>query len=278
LGPRALAAADITGDARLDLVVSHYEADVVTVLVGDATGGFGSPAHYQVGDAPIGVVVADFNGDGRPDAAVANSGLTANTLSVLLGTDAGGLGSAVSYPVGPSPRSVAVGDLNRDGRLDLVVGNSGSDGVNSITTLAGRGDGAFAAPANHAAGVSPFDVAVGRVNRDSKPDIALTSYYGDRASVVLGCTRIGTQGDDVLRGTTGRDVMCGRGGRDWVAGRAGADVLDGGDGADTLVGGNGGDRFFARDERRDRVYGGDGTDSAQIDPGVDVRNSIERLF
>jgi Ca2+-binding RTX toxin-like protein len=273
--PVSLAAGDVTGDARLDIVVSHYDSDLITVLAGNPAGGLEAPAHFPVGDAPIGVVVADFNRDGRPDAAVANS--RANTLSVLLGT-AGSLGSATSYPVGPAPRSVAVGDLNRDGRLDLVVANSGSEGLNSITTLAGRANGTFSPRTNHVAGVSPFDVAVGRVNRDAKPDIALTNYYSNRSSVVLGCTRIGTQGNDVLRGTTGRDVMCGRGGSDSLAGRAGVDVLDGGAGADTMVGGVGGDRFFARDERRDRVYGGDGTDSAQIDPGVDVRNSIERLF
>ena len=66
--------------------------------------------------------MGDFNGDGKPDLAVANSG--SNNVSVLLGNGDGTFQAAVNYAAGNAPNSVAVGDFNGDGKADLAVANS----------------------------------------------------------------------------------------------------------------------------------------------------------
>lgn len=76
-------------------------------------------AEFPTGNGPSAVVTADFNGDGIPDIAVANS--NDNTVSILLGQPNGGFAKAVEYGTGPSPSALVVGDFNGDGKLDLAV-------------------------------------------------------------------------------------------------------------------------------------------------------------
>src|SRR5437667_4319808 len=80
---------------------------------------FASPVSYPVGMSPAGIAIADFNGDGKPDIAVANYG-SAN-VSILLGSGDGSFKGALNSPAGPSPQSLAVGDFNGDHKLDLIV-------------------------------------------------------------------------------------------------------------------------------------------------------------
>src|SRR5215472_15708938 len=86
--------------------------------------GFLAPLAFDAGSSPISVAVGDFNGDGKPDLAVANA--NSNNVSVLLGQGDGTFLLAVNYAAGSGPRSLAVGDFNGDGILDLAVaGDSG---------------------------------------------------------------------------------------------------------------------------------------------------------
>src|SRR5260221_9411685 len=81
----------------------------------------GAPS-YSTGRNPIAITVADFNGDGRPDLAVANN--RDGNVSVLLGNADGTFQTAVNYGAGTAPKSIAAADLNGDGRIDLVVANA----------------------------------------------------------------------------------------------------------------------------------------------------------
>jgi hypothetical protein len=88
-----------------------------------------------VGDYPVSLTVGDFNGDGRPDLATANA--HDNTVTALLGNGTGGFTAAPGspFPGGSYPESVAVGDFNRDGKLDLVTANYFND---TVTVLLGN--------------------------------------------------------------------------------------------------------------------------------------------
>jgi hypothetical protein len=140
-----MAVADFNGDGNLDLAIpSDCGASgtcttngAVTILLGDGTGNFtASTAMAATGLRPYGIVVGDFNGDGKPDLAIANN--DSNTVSVLLG-DGTGIFTPIATPLttGTGPVFPAVGDFNNDGRLDIVVPNSGSNNISVFLAAGG---------------------------------------------------------------------------------------------------------------------------------------------
>ena len=100
-------------------------------------------------------------------------------VSILLGDGTGNFSAPTNFTAGDSPRSVAVGDFNGDGKQDLATANSDSD---NVSILLGDGAGNFSAPTNFTAGDSPRSVAVGDFNGDGKQDLAV-AYSVD----CLGC-------------------------------------------------------------------------------------------
>jgi len=176
------------------------------VLLGNGDGSFQAPASYSAGRIPYSVAVGDFNGDGKPDMAVASLGdgpaFTNGSVSVLLGNGDGTFRTAVSYRTDPGPVSVAVGDFNGDGNLDLVVANYGSGPGftnGSVSILLGNADGTFEAAINTPVIPSPVSVAVADFNGDENLDVAVShdSYVSGAAatvSVLLG------QGDGTFQG------------------------------------------------------------------------------
>ena len=137
--PLAIVAADFNGDGILDLAVTNQNdgyplLGTVTILIGRGNGTFVPKAvSPQTGSVPYSVVVADFNGDGKPDLAVANAG--SNTISVLLGAGNGDFAPPISPPVATDPVYAAVGDFNGDGVPDLAAA---SNTTNSVTVLLTR--------------------------------------------------------------------------------------------------------------------------------------------
>ena len=124
----ALVIADATGDGRLDVVVTGFEGSRVAVLPSNGLAGLGPAISLPVGPGghnPVGVAVADLTGDGVADLVTANP--RSVSVSILVGDGIGGFRSGLQspYPVGNgSPAGVAVGDLNGDGLLDVVVADA----------------------------------------------------------------------------------------------------------------------------------------------------------
>src|SRR5438445_5242597 len=95
--------------------------------------------------------------------------------------------------VGTNPRSVAVGDVNGDGRLDLAVTNASSyDVPGTVSVLLGNGDGTFQSALSFAAGSDPRSVAVGDFNGDGRPDLAVDNGGSTGSYAVLGGNDDGT--------------------------------------------------------------------------------------
>jgi len=145
---------------------------------------FGSPTSYSVGTGPIGIIAGDFNGDGKPDIAVANSG-SAN-VSVLLGNRDGTFRAAVNSGTGGIPSALAAADLNGDGHLDLVV----TDETGFVIVMLGRGDGTFYSPTTIPLDASPRSIAVGDFNGDGRVDLAVGQFDANtttgHATILLG--------------------------------------------------------------------------------------------
>lgn len=132
---------------------------------------------YDTFNAPAAVATGDFNGDGNADLAFANQ--MANKIDVRLGYGDGTFDASVStdYFVGDAPCAIEAADMNKDGKLDLVVANRVSQ---NISILLGNGDGTFGAAVQYQTGAStlPTDLVVADIDGDSDPDIAVVDNAG----------------------------------------------------------------------------------------------------
>jgi hypothetical protein len=151
-----------------------------------ATVGFKPAVNYPVGTRPRAVATGDFNSDGKPDLAVANSGDTSGnddgSVSILLGNGDGTFQPANNIAAGKNPGSIAVGDFNGDNRLDVVV----TTGNHTVSVLLGNGDGTFQTHVDYATGIGPNSVATGDFNGDGRLDLVVANSGSGSVSVLLG--------------------------------------------------------------------------------------------
>ena len=131
---------------------------------------FATAPIFPAGNSPVAVVSADFNGDGKADAAVVNE--NSNTVSVLLGSGDGSFEPAQNYAVATVPDSVVAADFNGDGKLDLAV-----TAIGGLTVLLGNGDGNFQAGITTSEPSEPHGAVAGDFNGDGKLDLAVANSF-----------------------------------------------------------------------------------------------------
>jgi hypothetical protein len=186
----SMALADVGGDGVLDLVTA-LETGLgprLVVLPGAGDGTFGAPLGAGTpldGDYPAALVVEDFDGDGKPDAAVAHVFVTDGIVTILRGDGAGGFArfAGSPYDIGSGTLAINAGDVDGDGRLDLaspIVPAAGDHRSSTVGLLLGNGDGSFRVAPEESfvspPGVNPdsaFALPLGDLDGDGRLDAAL---------------------------------------------------------------------------------------------------------
>jgi hypothetical protein len=144
------------------------------------TGPYRRMPSVPVGEAPASLALADFNGDGVLDLAVAND--KANTVSVLRGKGDGTFSGRADLDAGTEPISLATADLDADGDTDIAVANRTG---NTVDVFENHGDGSFASAVELATGASPGHVVARDINHDSRPDLLIPCADDDTLAVFL---------------------------------------------------------------------------------------------
>lgn len=185
-GPQKALLGDFNRDGRPDLVTVNASGNVSIRLGSAISPFFDAQTNFAAGTTPFALAAGDFNGDGKLDLAVAN--FDSNNVTILLGDGAGAFSAAAGSPVavGSNPVAVAVGDFNRDGKLDLFVANSGSD---NVTIRFGNGAGGFSGGFGEISlgtNSSPAGLALSDFNGDGILDLAVTNFRSDAVRILLG--------------------------------------------------------------------------------------------
>jgi VCBS repeat protein len=212
-GTQEIAAADVNGDGKPDLLLANSCASyttctngTITVLLGNGDGTFQTAVSYNSGALyASSITVADVNGDGKPDLLVANGCITScpiptgvdGAVGVLVGNGDGTFQNAITYDSGgQGANSIAVGDLKGNARLDVVVANCAAtasieqcnQGPGVVSILLGNGDGTFQTAVPYDTGGDDADsVTIADLNADGKLDLVLS----ERCQGGLNCSTDG---------------------------------------------------------------------------------------
>ena len=188
IGSNEVIIGDIDGDGKPDIIVSNWMSNNVyvfrnTSISGSITSGsFSDRVEILTGMNPVGLVLGDIDGDGKPDLTVANNG--SSTISIFRNLSITGSFDGSSFaPIvdleADGPRGVNIGDIDGDGKLDLVVANNM---LNSIAVYRNNGisdaisTSSFSPRVTFTTLVNPDHIAIGDIDGDGRPDIAVTNF------------------------------------------------------------------------------------------------------
>jgi len=183
--PSSIAAADLNGDGRLELVCVEGYIPFYSILTNSGNGVYEQGLRPAPERGPISVALADVNGDGKPDIIMANNWPGDLNLAVL--TNGGNLNfsNETILPLGPfAPSCVVAADINGDGSIDLISANYGTCGEgNTLTVFTNDGRGDFTSNATITVGFGPICLVAADINGDGFPDLISANQDDGNGSV-----------------------------------------------------------------------------------------------
>lgn len=194
--PYGLAIGDLDRDGKPDIAVANYSSNTVSIFRNTGSAGsisFAAKVDYITGDGPNGVCIGDIDGDGKTDMAIPNNNV--NTVSILRNASTSGafsFAAKIDFITGAYPWSAQLGDLNGDGKLDLVVANGNVATVSVFRNLSSVGNISLASKVDYGIGSPTYFAAVDDLNGDGKPDIVAANSLSSSVSVLLNTSDIAT--------------------------------------------------------------------------------------
>ncbi len=171
-GTLFLDAGDANGDGRLDLLTTQPVFSKRFVRPGRGDGTFGPPIPVQTAGGPAEARFADIDGDGRLDLVAAEDSGFTDFIFLFFGSGRGQFGAEPRFPAGDTPEGAALGDLDLDGRLDLVLANQLS---NDLSVRLGQGGAAFGPETRLPSPGGPRDVVLGDLDQDGDLDLVVAN-------------------------------------------------------------------------------------------------------
>ncbi|MEO7768994.1 MAG: FG-GAP-like repeat-containing protein, partial [Ferruginibacter sp.] len=181
---------DLDADGKPDLAVVNATGNTVSIFKNNSSPGsisFSPKSDFSTGASPSWIIAVDLDNDGKPDLATANGGIAANSVSVLRNVSTTGsisFAAKTDFNGGANSLSIAAGDLDTDGKADLIVSNGSQAAVSVLrSTSTGAGDISFASARFYQAG-NAFGVNVNDLNGDGKLDIIIPNSQNNSISVL----------------------------------------------------------------------------------------------
>ncbi len=187
--PASIALGDLDGDGKLDLAIANNGGNTVSIFRNTSTVGvlqassFATKVDFPTGGYPWGIAISDLDGDGKTDLLVSNG--AENSVSVFRNTSTMGVingtsfAARVDFSAGINPHAVAIHDMDGDGKRDLVTVNIFGNTISLLRNTSTPGTiaaGSFASKVEFATGPSPMGIAIGDLDGDAKPDMAVINF------------------------------------------------------------------------------------------------------
>ena len=199
--PSAIVLGDFDGDRLLDLVTANDGGATVSTMRNESTPGniqLAAKVDFEVADNPQAAATGDLDGDGRLDLVVASPGPNDGGAALTVLHNASSE-EAIQFvrvtpdlTAGAGVFSVAVGDVDGDGKPDIVTANIAANSVSVLRNSSRWGLLSFASKVDFPAGSSPFSVRLGDVDGDGKPDIVTTNVGEGSVAVLRNTSSLGT--------------------------------------------------------------------------------------
>ena len=173
-----IAVADVDGDGKPDMATVNFNANTLSIYKNTSTGSsisFAAKIDYATGNSPCSIAFCDLDGDGKPDIATANN--TASSISILKNASTTGaisFGAKTDYATGGSPYNVVTGDIDGDGKPDLVVANNSSASVSILRNTTTTSTISLATKIDFATSSQPYNVSLEDLDGDGRPDLIVS--------------------------------------------------------------------------------------------------------